>query len=114
MNSAVMARSPVEVAEPSDKGALRFTVSLSAPPSIVTAARKAASTEDTVTVSIPVPALMVSVAVGLAKVTDSPSVEAMVQFAPAASVKVIVSPPPVKLNTRSAASMLSVTGSNPV
>jgi hypothetical protein len=75
------------------------------------------STEESLMVSLSTTALRLVIfsdVVGLAKLTDSPSVEPMSIVAPAPSVKVIVSVPPVKMNSRLAASRLSVTGSRPV
>ena len=72
-----------------------------------------ASTLVIVTVSAPVPALIVSEFVGFANVIDSLSVLAIVMFAPAASTSVIVSAPPVNVKTRSVALRLSMTGSSP-
>ena len=91
--------------------AFRLSASVPASPWIISEAPNAASTLAIVIVSLPVPALIISEPVGFAKVTDSPSVESIVMAAPAASVSVIVSQPPLNVNTRSIAERLSAIGS---
>ena len=66
------------------------------------------------TTSLPVPALIVSEPVGLANVTLSLSVLLIVMFAPAASVRVIVSAPPVNVKIASAIVPVTVIGSSPI
>ena len=68
------------------------------------------------TMSIPVPALIVRLAVGLVNVTDSPAVESIVISPSLAvpSVSAIVSSPPLKVKMRLLAPRLSVIGSRPV
>ena len=85
-----------------------------ASPLMVNDLSNAASNDDAVTVSFPVPALMVNEPVGLENVTDSLKFESIVMFAPAASVSVIVSAPPLNVKTRSVALRLSMIGSRPV
>ena len=94
--------------------ALRLMMSLPASPLMVNDLSNAASNDDAVTVSFPVPALMVNDPVGLENVTDSLKFESIVMFAPAASVSVIVSAPPLNVKTRSITLRLSVIGSSPL
>jgi len=111
---AVASRSPV----PTPVGFVwkRSVSSVSA--ATTKSASKAASRPSTWIASAPVPAVVATVsdAVGLAKVTDSPSVETICELpsAPPTSVSVIVSAAPVNENTRWSASRLSLTGSSPV
>ena len=81
-------------------------------------ALKAASREERLIVSAPAVGvvLIVSDAVGLAKVMLSPSVESRVDMpsAPPVSVSVAVSAAPLNVKMRSVATMVSSTGSRPV
>ena len=69
-----------------------------------------------IVVASPPLVLIVSVAVGVTKSTNSPSVESIrvMLSAPPESVRLIVSAAPVNVNTRLATTMLSVIGSKPV
>ena len=75
---------------------------------------KLASIELIVIVSLPPPALIVSELAGVANVTLSAAVDAMVIPAPDASVKVMVSLEAPNVNTRSETTVLSKIGSSPV
>ena len=94
--------------------AFKLTVSVPRPASTVKLPTKAASALEMVSVSFPEPVLIRRLDSGLVKVTDSPSVESMVMLAPAASISVIVSAPPLNVKTRFVAMRLSMTGSRPV
>ncbi|QDT84151.1 hypothetical protein MalM14_18030 [Gimesia chilikensis] len=90
-SSALMVVLPL----PRVSAAARLTVSSLPSPLIIILAAKAGSSELMLTISSPLPALIVSVPVGLLNVVSSPAVELTVVCPPPASVTVMVSLTPL-------------------
>ena len=115
--SAVTVRLPVlpGVASPSERFEFKLMVSKPVSPLMTIAATKPLPLPLMLTVSSPVPALMVRDVVGWANVTDSLAVELIVDWPGVPeSVTVIVSAPPRNVNRRLREVMVSRIGSRPV